>query len=278
MTWPHYLVEELADRRCVIVVGSGISSSCETSDGERPPGWSALLDELAALISDVDARNEAKRLITEKQLLRAAQVVADKTLAEDRERIIKRRLERQYQPSKWIELIRDFDQNVMVTTNYDCLLEDACPREGFRTHIHKDQEAVKVLRAPERLILKLHGCIRRDPGSLVLSMSDYHAIRADYPHCLKLLESVFVTHTALFLGYSIQDPDMQLVMQNISIAFPHAQPHIILTSDPMHASVRSAMERSLNLKFVCYDKGRHKVGLEMLESLFEDVQSMRASR
>lgn len=278
MTWPRFLVEELADRRCVIVVGSGVSSSCCSSDGNRPPSWPQLLRSLADLVHDATIKAEIDELLDKEKLIEAAQVIADCTVAEDRERIIKALLENRFDPSDWLTLIRDIDQNIVVTTNYDCLLEDLYPREGSRTHIHKDLEVIKVIRSPDRLIYKVHGCIRRDPGSLVLALSDYHKMRAAHPHCLRLLEAIFTTHTALFIGYSLSDPDIQMVLQNVSIAFPSAQPHVLFTGSSMHESVKQAMQAAFNLRFVTYPSGNHQDGLAMLQSLFDDVNSLRASR
>lgn len=212
------------------------------------------------------------------KLLETAQITQDNTLSEDQERVIKRLLEKEFMPSEWVSIVRDLDQNVVVTTNCECVLEDAYRKAGSRVHIHKDTEAVNVLRSPERLIYKVHGRIRRDPGSLVLALSDYHGMRADYPHCLKLLEAVFTAHTALFIGHSLGDPDIQMVLQNVGIAFPSAQPHILFASSSMHDSVKNAMQSGFNLKCVTYPSGDHGEGLRMFRSLFEDVRSLRASR
>lgn len=278
MTWPNFLVEELADRRCVVVIGAGVSNSCETPEGNRPPAWPELLTALLDLVTDSATRTEVQQLLQTEKYLAAAQVLTSTAEKEDRERLLKHLLDQSYEPSEWTRIVRDLDQNVYVTTNYDCIFEDACPKKGFRTHIHNDREAVKVLRSPERLILKVHGCIRRDSGSLVFAMSDYHDMRALRPHCLQLLEAIFATHTALFVGYSMSDPDLQLVLQNVNISFPYAQPHILFAPESMHPAVQAAMEASLNLRFVSYPKGSHAIGLERFRQLASDVESMRASR
>jgi len=83
------------------------------------------------------------------KLLETAQITQDNTLSEDQERIIKRLLEKEFMPSEWASIVRDLDQNVVVTTNYECVLEDAYRKVGSRVHIHKDTEVVNVLRSPE---------------------------------------------------------------------------------------------------------------------------------
>ena len=43
--WPDNLVEELAYRRCLIFLGSGISATAKNDAGESPDTWGAFLNE-----------------------------------------------------------------------------------------------------------------------------------------------------------------------------------------------------------------------------------------
>ena len=40
--WPDNLVEELAYRRCLIFLGSGISATAKNDAGESPDTWGAV--------------------------------------------------------------------------------------------------------------------------------------------------------------------------------------------------------------------------------------------
>lgn len=44
--WPDNLVEELAYRRCLIFLGSGISATAKNDAGESPDTWGAFLDNV----------------------------------------------------------------------------------------------------------------------------------------------------------------------------------------------------------------------------------------
>lgn len=44
--WPDNLVEELAYRRCLIFLGSGISATAKNDAGESPDTWGAFLQIL----------------------------------------------------------------------------------------------------------------------------------------------------------------------------------------------------------------------------------------
>lgn len=40
--WPANLVEELAYRRCVIFIGSGVSATAKNGEGQSPETWSVF--------------------------------------------------------------------------------------------------------------------------------------------------------------------------------------------------------------------------------------------
>lgn len=44
--WPDNLVEELAYRRCLIFLGSGISATAKNDAGESPDTWGAFLNNV----------------------------------------------------------------------------------------------------------------------------------------------------------------------------------------------------------------------------------------
>lgn len=44
MDWPEKLVEDIARRRCVLFLGSGVSANSTNVAGERPKSWAAVLE------------------------------------------------------------------------------------------------------------------------------------------------------------------------------------------------------------------------------------------
>lgn len=45
MDWPEDLVLELARKKCVLFLGSGISANAVDADGHHPPTWRQFLEE-----------------------------------------------------------------------------------------------------------------------------------------------------------------------------------------------------------------------------------------
>ena len=50
--WPDNLVEELAYRRCLIFLGSGISATAKNDDGESPDTWGAFLNNVKSKLKN----------------------------------------------------------------------------------------------------------------------------------------------------------------------------------------------------------------------------------
>lgn len=45
INWPDRLVEDLAKKRCVIFLGSGVSANSKNDEGQHPPTWANFLTE-----------------------------------------------------------------------------------------------------------------------------------------------------------------------------------------------------------------------------------------
>ena len=96
-----------------------------------------------------------------------------------------------------------------ITTNYDSLLEDATSNQcqSYKV-ISIDSEVPKIF--GDRYILKIHGDFRN--GNIVLKEEDY----LNYSHNFKLIEtivkSVFATNTIVFVGYSLNDYNIKMIL------------------------------------------------------------------
>ena len=50
--WPEQLIRDLARRRCVIVLGSGVSAQSVSEAGTRPPTWRKFLEDALHTLGD----------------------------------------------------------------------------------------------------------------------------------------------------------------------------------------------------------------------------------
>lgn len=100
----------------------------------------------------------------------------------------------------------------IITTNYDHLAEGLFPQSEvfvggkdllFRQMSYSDE------------IYKIHGSASI-PNSMVLDKADYDAFRDRQAYLAAKILTLFVEYPIIFLGYSLQDPDMGSILEAIA--------------------------------------------------------------
>jgi hypothetical protein len=100
----------------------------------------------------------------------------------------------------------------VITTNYDGLMEWCFPE--FHSFVGQD---ALLFAASQGIgeIYKVHGCAS-DPESIVLTAGDYERFGERNPYLAAKLLTLFVEHPIIFMGYSLNDPDVTKIL--ISVA------------------------------------------------------------
>lgn len=232
MNWPDALATELAARRVIIFLGSGASAgSLSQDDTKRPPDWNAFLKNMIALLPKDDNKAIIEDLMKKEKYLEAAEIIHYDMPKADFSAFLRKELDiPRYKPSKIHEAVLELDPKIVVTTNYDTIYDNYCIQgqasEGYHVIKYYNDNLITDLRSPVRLIIKAHGCVT-DSARIILSKSQYFNAKKNFPNFYKTLDSLFLTNTILFLGYSLNDPDIQLVLENVNITAPSPHPHIL---------------------------------------------------
>lgn len=97
--------------------------------------------------------------------------------------------------------------DTVYTTNFDLLLESAYGkiRRPYRSLVGELQLPFAGA-SPTVNIVKMHGDLRHEE-LIVLTREDYDAYLSKYPVVATHLAGLLITRTALFIGYSLRDPD-----------------------------------------------------------------------
>lgn len=66
ITWPESLIHEMARRRCILFLGSGVSACSETATGKRPLGWKDFIQGAINLLSPGPLRDEIQTFLDAK--------------------------------------------------------------------------------------------------------------------------------------------------------------------------------------------------------------------
>jgi len=279
--WPRALIEELASRRCIVFLGAGASAGSINQDTppKSPPTWATLLDGIKSIARDSTSKPIADSLIEKEKYLDAAEVLFGSINPADFASYIREVMaEPRYQASDIHEYVLNLDPKIVVTTNYDDIYDNYCKsgKEQGLYNVCKYYEShlVSDLRSPVRQIIKAHGCIT-DPSKIVLTRSQYFQERQNYPNFYKVLDALFLTNTLLFLGYSLSDPDIQLMLENSNITYKASHPHYALVEAGMEESIKKAYKEAYNIDFIEFPAGDFSRANEMLEELVQLVNNRR---
>lgn len=152
------------------------------------------------------------------------------------------------------------------TTNYDRLLEDTFP-QAFRIVRDDDYSRVtKVLR--QGRLTKMHGSVKEDQNDIptwdvapVITRSDYETFQVNHPLVWAELQARFLTNTFLFLGFSFNDPNVEVLLRlsRTVAANIKRSPHFAVMkreTEPAKARLQDLRVRDLELSGikVCYIK------------------------
>lgn len=223
--WPKTLLRGLADNNLTILFGAGIPHEFGF------PLWNELVEKLEKGITkklEMDEKNELTEFINSRDYLNAIELLMFK----DRENVIDI-IEESFNYDDFNKydlknsnenLLFALNANTYITTNIDNSLEEIKGLSGKKRaniYCYKNEQDIKdklIFHNPENdpLILRIHGELK-DHSSLIFSQSQYSNLNREYLFVFEqLLPSLFLTSIVLIVGYSINDPDIQLILEKSS--------------------------------------------------------------
>jgi hypothetical protein len=280
MELPQRLSKAIKSRRVVPFVGSGLSRQI---DGTKFPSWSDLIAELLTnasnrgYIKDEQAV-DVSALIDSKQLAFAAELIRKNTPRDEFMYFLESRFSfdtSAYALEEHLRLLR-LEPNLIMTTNYDRLLEDAYARLKRRAPVVGDfRDSVRIHNRLQRtktiinpIIFKIHGDIE-DIDSMIICENDFKRIEYQEPTFNSILSNIFLNNVLLFIGYGMRDPEIIRHLEaNNSLLRKSAQPHYALVPRRFSNRTEMAMWRDLyNVETIVYDA--HLPQSNLLEILTE---------
>lgn len=192
MSEARALASDALDGRLVLFLGAGVSQ------GAGLPSWGALLEALA---------EDANISETEQQALKNLHTLDQARLIESRlgkdhlllgQRVAKHTCASHHALAH--SLIASLPTFETVTTNYDCLFEEASRAAGYDTAV-LPYESVADRR---RWLLKMHGCVTH-PDDIVLTREHYLRYSDRRAALAGIVQALLITRRMLFVGFSLQD-------------------------------------------------------------------------
>lgn len=113
-------------------------------------------------------------------------------------------------PNYLHELILKLAPQHIVTTNWDDLLEKAIAAGSGELYFPAATDHLLAASSGSRFLVKMHGDFQS--RNIVFTESDYHAYSDNFPLIENFIKSLFSTHVVLFIGYSISDYNLNLIL------------------------------------------------------------------
>ncbi len=119
----------------------------------------------------------------------------------------------------------------IVTTNYDNAFEIAS-NNSIIPSVYTDSFNInQISKGNSQYIFKLHGSFN-EPSNCIIFKEDYARLYNSGSGAIEKLKTIFSEKTILFLGFSFNDQDINLIFDNLDKAFENNNKHFILTTEP----------------------------------------------
>lgn len=262
------LMVALSKNNCVVFVGAGLSV------GANLPSWSGLLylllDHLKKTSDDKSIANEIEKLINKNKLLLAAKELK-RHLGSDFGKHMRQIFQApDIQPQATHELITQLPFHAALTTNYDNLLNLAY--KGTKpVYTHRQfSELGWAIGQDDFYILKLHGSID-DIETIILTTSDYKELTFSNQAYKDFVKALFITKTILFLGFSLNDTDLDMFMTELNVAFKGSsnRHYALMHSEGLLDAEVDEYESQKNIKIIKY--AEHKDVETFLQQLLDEL-------
>jgi hypothetical protein len=238
---PERLIAAAKQHKLIPLIGAGLSKQA----GEAFPNWGELLTtmRLRALAEGLltgPECDELERLVARGQYLMAAEALRRLFPQDEYEAILDEQFNPPWaKPAEIHKALFRLKPPIILTTNYDRLLEDACSEMHGRAPLvitYRDTRvAQRYLQSgfqPERpIVFKIHGSVDA-LDSIVLSDRDYRELIYRQAGYRILLSAIFLTHIVVMLGFSLADREIIYLLETLreSLKHPSDPDYILLPS------------------------------------------------
>ena len=274
---PYGLEQDYLNGKSVLFIGAGVSSRITRNNGKHLPGWNEFVLELVEYAFthgniNENEKSELIKLITEGKVLIAAQIIID-DLKESEFQDFLTTIFCETKPDDAIyPLICQMNFRALITTNFDTLIEDAFQRYSankIKTWTQIDVKSNLAL-LDEQFLLKLHGTYERQE-TVALGLQGYLKIIYGNEMCMKIMESLLLSNSFLFIGYGMNDIDFNSLLDYINyISGNNSRSHYLAVEKGIVTPYEKLyLKKHRNIIAIEYENktGQHEGLVDLLEEL-----------
>lgn len=201
--FPKPLLEDIIKGECLPIIGSGFSLNAEMPKDVTMPLWNDLGKKFAKYLNEYDPADNALEIIS---------AYCHKFTRNDMIRKLRTFLNiDRIEPGKTHKLFAELPFTIVCTTNFDNLLENSY--SICKPIVVAEEERLSVSHDGEfPLIIKLHGDFDH-LSQLIVTEDDYDLFEEKNPLMTTYMSYLLIVKTPLFIGYSIDDPDLRQIFK-----------------------------------------------------------------
>lgn len=234
MEIPAHLANQVRDGEVVLVLGAGASMGALSPSGKSAPNGA----QLGSALSDkfLGGRLKSRTLAQISEL-----AISESSLGEVQELV--KTLLVDLEPTSAHMVLPTFRWAGIATTNYDLLIEKAYEKKKSNAvqklvSFVKNEERFSAGRGEHSLmLLKLHGCLNNlvdETCPLILTTDQYVQHRERRSRLFDLLQEWAMERTIVFIGHSLQDPDLRQILLELAQVGVRARFFLVCPgADPM---------------------------------------------
>lgn len=192
----EFLAKELIRNKLVIFVGAGASID------SKLPSWNELVRKFAKEL-EID-----KKWFSPEETLDIPETYYKKFGKVPYYEILDEIFSKKFEPNLIHEALNKLEVNYLITTNYDTLIEDKINENYDYDIVKKDEDLAHT--SKRKMIIKMHGDL--DYKNIVLRKSEFDAYEKSFPLISTFIKGLFTSNTILFVGYSLNDPNVKNIM------------------------------------------------------------------
>lgn len=278
IAWDDMAIDSIARRRAVLLVGSGVSRNSSNDKGESPLSWDEFLRQCAS-----EHGNPAHLLevISRRDYLLGCQLL--KTIM-GRDKFIERvqaefQLKR-FKPAEIHKYLYELDASITISPNFDNIYDDFCRHESAGSYViktHASTDTISYLnKCDVRLLIKSHGSAN-DPEDLIFTSEDYSRARTKYSLFYDIVRSLALTHTFIFVGCGVDDPDLRMLFEDIKFTYGRTPQHFMtIPAGEVAPEVLRELGAVMQVRHLTYSPANgHRELTESLALLVQLVEERR---
>jgi tetratricopeptide (TPR) repeat protein len=220
MDLPIGLTSAIESARCVLFLGAGIGASSRTAGGDKAPTGGELAADLAAQFEISDAEGATLPTVSRVVELRKGRLELEAFLSERLSGL---------EPDDALQWLIALPWQAIFTTNYDAVIERAfeqnpSPRRN-PVVISSSAEVVALDPRFDIPVYHLHGYLYGSGKPRILITEEDYALFYEKRRMLfEILKLNFATSPILYVGYSHNDPNWNMLQAELRAEFAPSEP------------------------------------------------------